>query len=72
MRHQLTIIGSDNGSASARRQAIIWLNAGTLLIGPLGTLFSDILIEMSAFSFNEIYLKSRENGYYSSASMGSE
>ena len=34
---KLTIIGSDNGLAPWRRQAIIWTNAGILLIGPLGT-----------------------------------
>ena len=32
----LTIIGSDNGLSPGRRQAIIWTNAGILLIGPLG------------------------------------
>ena len=42
----LTIIGSDNGLSPGRRQAIIWTNAGILLIGPLGTTFSDILIEI--------------------------
>ena len=36
----LTIIGSDNGLSPGRRQAIIWTNAGILLIGPLGTNFS--------------------------------
>ena len=30
----LTIIGSDNGSAPGRRQAIIWINARMLLIHP--------------------------------------
>ena len=30
----ITIIGSDNGLASSRHQAIIWSNAGILLIGP--------------------------------------
>ena len=30
----LTIIGSDNGLSPGRRQAIIWTNAGILLIGP--------------------------------------
>ena len=30
------IIGSDNGLSPVRRQAIIWTNAGILLIGPLG------------------------------------
>ena len=32
---KLTIIGSDNGLASGRRQTIIWTNDGILLIGPL-------------------------------------
>ena len=31
-----TIIVSDNGLSPGRRQAIIWTNAGILLIGPLG------------------------------------
>ena len=34
---KLNIIGSDNGSAPGRRQAIIWTNAGILLNGPMGT-----------------------------------
>ena len=34
---KLAMIGSDNGLSPARRQAIIWTNAGILLIGPLGT-----------------------------------
>ena len=38
----LTIIGSDNGLSPGRRQAIIWTNAGILLIGPLETKFSEI------------------------------
>ena len=38
----LTIIASDNGLAPDRRQAIIWTNAGILLIGPLRTNFSEI------------------------------
>ena len=41
---KLTNIGSDNGLSPGRRQAIIWTNAGMLLIGPLGTNFSEILI----------------------------
>ena len=43
---KLTIIGSNNGFSPKRRQAIIWTNAGILLIGPLGTNFSEILIEI--------------------------
>ena len=31
----LTIIVADNGLSPDRRQAIIWTNAGILLIGPL-------------------------------------
>ena len=33
---EIIIIGSDNGFSPGRRQAIIWTNAGILLIGPLG------------------------------------
>ena len=43
---KLTIIGSDNGLSPDRCQAIIWTNAGLLLIGPLGTNFSEILIRI--------------------------
>ena len=49
----LTIIGSDNGLSPDRRQAIIWTNAGILLIGPLGTNFSEILIENYNIFFQE-------------------
>ena len=52
-----TIIGSDNGLSPGRRQAIIWTNAGILLIGPLGTNFSEILIEIYIFSFKKMHLK---------------
>ena len=53
----LTTIGSDNGLSPGRRQAIIWTNAQILLIGPLGTIFSEILIEFHTFSFKKMYLK---------------
>ena len=53
----LTIIGSDNGLSPGRRQAIIWTNAGILLIGPLGTNFSEMLIDIHTFSFKKIHLK---------------
>ena len=52
-----TIIGSDNGLSPSRRQAIIWTNAGILLIGPSGTNFSEILIEIITFSFKKMRLK---------------
>ena len=45
-----TIIGSDNGLSPVRRQAIIWTNAGILLMGPLGTKFNEILIEIHTTS----------------------
>ena len=41
---KLTIIGSDNGLSTRRCQAIIWTNAGILLIGPSGTNFIEIHI----------------------------
>ena len=52
-----TIIGSDNGLSPGRRQAIIWTNAGILLIGTLGTNFSEILIEIWIFSLKKMCLK---------------
>ena len=55
--NKLTIIGSDNGLSPCRRQAIIWTNAGTLLTGPLGTNFSEILIKIYKFSFTKMHLK---------------
>ena len=54
---KLTIIGSDNGLSPEWRQAIIWTNAGMLLIGPLGTDFSEILIKIQTFSLNKMHLK---------------
>ena len=54
---KLPIIGSDNGLSPDRRQAIIWTNAGILLIGLLGTNFSEIFIEIHTFSFKEMHLK---------------
>ena len=54
---KLAIIGSDNGLSPGRRQAIIWTNAGILLIGPLGTNFSEFLIVIHTFSFSRIHLK---------------
>ena len=54
---KLTIIGSDNVLSPDRCQAIIWTNAGLLLIGPLGTNFSEILIEIITFSLKKMRLK---------------
>ena len=52
----LTIIGSNNGLSPDRRQSIIWTSAGILFIGPLGTNFSEILIEIHQFSLKKIHL----------------
>ena len=42
----LTIIGSDDGVSPGRHHTIIWSYAAILLIGTLGTNFSEILIEI--------------------------
>ena len=44
--NKLAIISSDDGLSPGRRQAIIWTNAGILLIGPSRTNFSEILIKI--------------------------
>ena len=54
---QIIIIGSDNGLSLGRHQTIIRTNAGILLIGPLGTNFSENSIEISAFSFKNMHFK---------------
>ena len=54
---KLATIGSDNGLSPGRRQVIIWTNAGILLIRPLWTNFSEILIEIVIFSFKKMRLK---------------
>ena len=54
---KLTIIGPDNGLSPGRHQAIIWTNDGILLIGPLGTNFSEILMKIYLFSFKKMHLK---------------
>ena len=54
---KLSIICSDNGLSPGRQQAIIRTNAGILLIGPLGTNFSGIFIEIHTFSFKKMHLK---------------
>ena len=71
---KLTTIGSDNGLLPGRRQAIIWTNVGILLIGPLGTNFSENLIEIYTFSFRKMHLKIQmyclgNGGHFVSASM---
>ena len=54
---KLASIVSDNGLSPGRRQAIIWTNTVILLIGPLGTNFIEILIDILSFSFKKMHLK---------------
>ena len=54
---RLTIIGSDNALSPGRCEAIIYTSPGILLIGPLGTKFSEILIEIDIFSLKKMHLK---------------
>ena len=53
----LTIIGSYSGFLPSLHQVIIWTNAGILLIWPLGTNFSEILIRIHTFSFKKMHIK---------------
>ena len=62
-------IGSDNGLSPGRRQAIIWSNAGILLIGPLGTNFSEILIGIYTFSLKKTHLN-RSSGKWQPFCLG--
>ena len=54
---KLTIIGSDNGLLPGLCQAITWTNAGILLIEPLRTKFSEIIIGIPTFSFKKMRLQ---------------
>ena len=60
-------IGSDNGLSPGRRKAIIWTNAGILLIGLLGTNFSEISIESYIFSLKNAF----ENVVWKTAAISS-
>ena len=53
---KLAAIGSDNGLVPGLGQATIWTNTESLLIGPLRTDFSDILIEIHTFWFRKMHL----------------
>ena len=54
---KLTISGSNNGLSPGRRQVIIWINAGILLIGPLGAKFSEIFIGIKIYPFKEMHME---------------
>ena len=53
----VTIIGSDNGLSPERRQAITWTNAGLLLIRPLGTNFSEMVLGIQTSAFKKMHFK---------------
>ena len=50
-------ISSGNGLSPVRCQAITWTNADLLSIGPLGTNFSEIQIEIENISFMKMHVK---------------
>ena len=52
---KLTIIGSNDGLSPGQHQAIIWINAGILLIRTLGT--SEILSKIHAIWLKKTHLK---------------
>ena len=52
-----TIIGSDNGVFPGQCIAIIWTSAGILLMGPLETNLSEILIVIHTFLLRKMHLK---------------
>ena len=68
---KLTIFCSDNSLSPGWRLAIIETNAGILLIGHLGTNFSEILIKIYTVSFKNGFWQCRlENGgHFVSSSM---
>ena len=69
---KLAIIGSDDGLSPGRRQAVIWTNSRILLIGPQGTNFNEILIEVHTFPLKKIPISKcclENGGHFVSASM---
>ena len=59
------IIGSDNGLSPCQHLSIIWTNAGIFSIGPLGTHFSEIVIEIYIFSFKKIAFRLSSGNWWS-------
>ena len=71
MCHKIIIFGSDNGLSPGHHEAIIWTCAGMLLIGPIGSIFNDILIKFIQFHSRNSSSKSRlkNGGHFVSAAM---
>ena len=55
--NNLIIIGPDNGLVPTRRQAIMWANAGIILIRTLGVNFTEILSEINIFWYKKMHLR---------------
>ena len=53
------IIGSDDALVPNREQAIISTDAGSLLLRPMSTNFTEIWIQIEQFWYKKIQLKSR-------------
>ena len=74
---EITIIGSDIGLSRGRHQAIIWTNAGMLLIWTIELNFNKILIEIRTFSFKKnpfenVFWKRRSFCLYLNVSTGNK
>ena len=66
---KISITGSDKGLSPGQRQAIIWSNAGILLIGPLGTNFTyfaleNVVCEMAAILSQPQWVNRQHGGFY--------
>ena len=57
--NKVTIVCSDNGLSAGQRQALTWINARIMLIGPLGTNFSVISIDIQIFYSRKCISKCR-------------
>ena len=57
---KLSIIGTDDGLSPVQHQTTIWTNADLLLIWPLKTTKSEILVKIEWSSFTNMHLKMSE------------
>ena len=58
------MVWSHNGLSPERCQTIIWISAGILLIGHLGTNSCEIVIEIYIFSFKKMHLKTSSTNFW--------
>ena len=57
---KLSNIGTDDGLSPVQHQTTVWTNADLLLIGPLETTQSEILVKIEWSSFTNMHLKMSE------------